>query len=211
VTVGQNGTGTVSADCALPGRLMDSCTIVLTATVNGRTVVIGTGRLTSPGGGSSGGEIVITMTPVGNRLMHRPGGVTVTAVATITPHGTAAVQRTSRASLRAKALLVPVVHFATASAVVPASAVKSLKALRGKLLAAGASAVTCAGHTDARDTAAYNRSLGLSRARTVCAILTKGTAVRAVTLSFGPSHPVASNATPAGRAANRRVTLQLTY
>ena len=205
VSVGQDGTGKVVAVCALPGQSIESCAIVVTTVVNGRPVVIGSSRLIS------GGQVVITLTPLGQRLLHRHGSLTVKVVATVKPAGGAAIRRVVQVHLHAKPLAVPVVHFANASAVVPSSAVKALRALRGKLKAAGVASVSCIGFTDGKDTSAYNRSLGLARARAVCAIATQGLHLPFQALSLGESHPVASNATAVGRAANRRVTVQLTY
>ena len=206
VTVGQDGSGNVSVACALPGAQATSCTIQLTTVVNGHTVVIGTGHV------SGNGQVVVTLTPKGQQMLHRNGSLKVKVVATVKAKGGSVVTRTVAVRLRAKTLKVPVVHFATGSAVVPGASVKALKALRGKLVANGVSGVTCAGYTDAVDTTAANRSLALARARAVCAIVTHGLHhIRTTTLSFGESGAVGSNSTAAGRAANRRVTVRLTY
>lgn len=63
------------------------------------------------------------------------------------------------------------------------------------------------GHTDARDTDAYNMGLGQRRADAVRdAIAALGLdATRFRTTVFGESHPAASNASSSGRAENRRV------
>ena len=205
VSVGQDGSGKVVTVCAMPGQSIQSCAVVVTTIVHGKPVVIGNSRV------ASGGQVVITLTPLGQRLLHRKGSLAVKVVATVKPAGGAAMRRVVNVHLHAKPLAVPVVHFANASAVVPARAIKALQSLRGKLKAAGVTSVSCIGFTDGKDTSAYNHSLGLARARAVCAIATHGLHLPFKTLSLGEAHPVGSNATPAGRAANRRVTVQLTY
>jgi outer membrane protein OmpA-like peptidoglycan-associated protein len=72
----------------------------------------------------------------------------------------------------------------------------------------GARSLRCDGHTDNVGSAAYNRALGLARAKAVCRVL--GRYVPHVTSkSFGESKPVASNKTTSGRARNRRVEIQI--
>lgn len=68
-----------------------------------------------------------------------------------------------------------------------------------------------AGHTDNTGSAAYNQTLSEKRASTVAQYLTsKGIrADRIITVGAGETHPIASNDTPEGRQANRRVELSL--
>lgn len=65
------------------------------------------------------------------------------------------------------------------------------------------------GHTDSTGSDAYNQKLGMERAEAARLFLYKqGLPLsRIATISYGESAPVASNATPQGRAANRRVVL----
>jgi outer membrane protein OmpA-like peptidoglycan-associated protein len=67
------------------------------------------------------------------------------------------------------------------------------------------------GHTDNVGTAEYNQGLSERRARTVTDyLIDKGLKPeRTISIGAGESHPVASNDTAAGRAANRRVELTL--
>jgi outer membrane protein OmpA-like peptidoglycan-associated protein len=98
--------------------------------------------------------------------------------------------------------------FASGSAKVRAAGVKALRKLAPRLV--GAVSVTCTGHTDSVGSAAANVKLGLARARAACAILVpKGSKVKVVLVSKGESQPVASNATAAGRARNRRVEIRI--
>jgi outer membrane protein OmpA-like peptidoglycan-associated protein len=68
-----------------------------------------------------------------------------------------------------------------------------------------------AGHTDNTGSAAYNQTLSEKRASTVAQYLTsKGIrADRIITVGAGETRPIASNDTPEGRQANRRVELSL--
>jgi len=70
--------------------------------------------------------------------------------------------------------------------------------------------LTIEGHTDSTGAASYNRALSERRARAVVAWLTAhGTAAgRLQAVGMGESVPVADNATPQGRALNRRVALK---
>jgi outer membrane protein OmpA-like peptidoglycan-associated protein len=71
--------------------------------------------------------------------------------------------------------------------------------------------VEIAGHTDSTGSAALNQSLSERRAQAVAAYLTShGLAEkRVITVGAGPSRPVASNDTAAGRQQNRRVELTI--
>ncbi len=65
------------------------------------------------------------------------------------------------------------------------------------------------GHTDNTGTAAYNQQLSERRAASVAAVLRNAGVApgRVSTAGRGMSEPVASNATPEGRARNRRVEI----
>jgi len=71
--------------------------------------------------------------------------------------------------------------------------------------------IEVAGHTDSTGTAEYNRGLSQRRANSVADYLTtRGVAqARIMTAAGGEDHPIASNATEQGRAANRRVEVTL--
>jgi len=72
--------------------------------------------------------------------------------------------------------------------------------------------IEIAGHTDNTGSAATNTRLSQARAEAVRAYLaSKGVAPdRMIAKGYGPTQPVAPNATPAGRAQNRRVELRQT-
>ena len=71
--------------------------------------------------------------------------------------------------------------------------------------------VHVAGHTDSTGPLQYNMDLSQRRAESVAAYLRAQGIVpqRILTQGFGPDRPVASNATPEGRAQNRRVEITL--
>jgi outer membrane protein OmpA-like peptidoglycan-associated protein len=71
--------------------------------------------------------------------------------------------------------------------------------------------VDVAGHTDSTGSLQYNQELSERRANSVKAFLvTQGVSdVRFMVQGFGPNKPIADNATPEGRQANRRVEIVL--
>jgi len=75
----------------------------------------------------------------------------------------------------------------------------------------GAKQVVATGNTDNLGSAQANYLLGLARADAVCSFIAHRAHVACRAVSYGESHPRASNATAAGRALNRRVQLRLTY
>jgi outer membrane protein OmpA-like peptidoglycan-associated protein len=68
-----------------------------------------------------------------------------------------------------------------------------------------------AGHTDSTGSAAHNQTLSEQRASTVAQYLSSRglNSQRIMTVGAGATRPIASNATPEGRQANRRVELSL--
>ncbi len=91
------------------------------------------------------------------------------------------------------------------------SSYKPLNELAGLLLKHPEWHLTIEGHTDNEGTAEHNRTLSEKRANAVKDFLVgKGLPATQVTsVGMGAGHPVASNATARGRAANRRVELKL--
>lgn len=68
------------------------------------------------------------------------------------------------------------------------------------------------GHTDSTGEDQYNMNLSNLRAQSVAGYLTQSGGVNTArfrTLGFGETRPIADNSTEAGRAANRRVEIQL--
>ena len=69
------------------------------------------------------------------------------------------------------------------------------------------------GHTDNIGPASYNKKLSEKRAKAVYDIMVKMgiDPSRLSYIGYGEEHPIASNATPEGRAKNRRVEVHLLY
>lgn len=71
--------------------------------------------------------------------------------------------------------------------------------------------IEVSGHTDSTGNPNYNRDLSQRRANSVAYVLSQNGVMnqRMYVVGFGQQHPVASNATKAGRARNRRVEIQI--
>ncbi|MBJ3763431.1 OmpA family protein [Maribius pontilimi] len=99
--------------------------------------------------------------------------------------------------------------FATDSASVSGGLVGDLRVLAASLNRYPSSLVEVQGHTDNTGSAAYNQELSERRARAVTSILLQNGVAsgRLSSVGYGESQPIASNATPDGRAQNRRVQI----
>ncbi len=104
-------------------------------------------------------------------------------------------------------------HFAAGSAKLTATDRRQLDRIRAFIKTTQAQAVTIAGYTDSTGSPVVNRRLSLERARTVLAYLFGAHPPADLTvrvIGVGAARFVASNATAAGRARNRRVTVKVT-
>lgn len=102
------------------------------------------------------------------------------------------------------------VLFDTGSARLRPESTPTLRAIADALRRDGALRLRIEGHTDSVGDAAANQRLSEQRARAVVAHLVEREGIAAERLEaagLGPSRPVADNATPEGRAQNRRVEL----
>lgn len=97
--------------------------------------------------------------------------------------------------------------FSTDSAAVRAPG--QIRTIGQSLLSYPDTSVQVIGHTDNTGSAAYNQDLSERRARSVAGILYEVgvTPARVQTVGRGESNPIASNQTPEGRQANRRVEI----
>lgn len=97
------------------------------------------------------------------------------------------------------------------SATVKPAAMASLDKISAVLTKYPKTTITVAGHTDNTGRADYNLKLSERRANAVkFALAGRGVGAGRVTaMGFGVDNPVASNATPDGRAENRRVELHI--
>jgi outer membrane protein OmpA-like peptidoglycan-associated protein len=101
------------------------------------------------------------------------------------------------------------ITFETNSANVRSSLRPSIRAIAANLQQYPNSRVQVLGHTDNTGTQAYNQQLSISRAQAVRRILVNNgiSANRVTAQGLGESSPIATNATAAGRQANRRVEI----
>jgi outer membrane protein OmpA-like peptidoglycan-associated protein len=99
--------------------------------------------------------------------------------------------------------------FATDSANLRPDLRSDLNAVAASLLKYPNSRIEVIGHTDNTGTAAYNQDLSQRRASSVASVLRDNgvPGARIAAYGRGEDQPVASNLTPEGRAANRRVEI----
>ena len=105
------------------------------------------------------------------------------------------------------------VLFAKNSATLTAKGTATVASAAAQIKAREAgTALTVTGHADSDDSDAYNLALSERRAKAVAAALTKalGSGYTITAVGKGESEPIASNATPAGKAKNRRVSITYT-
>lgn len=103
------------------------------------------------------------------------------------------------------------ITFKTGSANINANFYNALNSVALVLKEYQKTTVDIIGHTDNVGSAAYNQRLSEDRARSVAEYLA-GQGIlpaRLLVAGMGESQPIASNATPEGRARNRRVTIQI--
>jgi len=86
-----------------------------------------------------------------------------------------------------------------------------LNVLAGNLLRYPNSTIFIVGHTDNTGSAAHNQQLSQRRAQSVASVLTAGgvAPARIIATGRGEDQPIASNLTPEGRQANRRVEITI--
>jgi outer membrane protein OmpA-like peptidoglycan-associated protein len=94
------------------------------------------------------------------------------------------------------------------SAVLKPQMKRELDGIASKIKGASVSSVTVTGHTDSIGSDAYNQDLSERRAKSAARYL-RGKGIKGIkTRGMGEKKPVASNATDAGRAKNRRVVIE---
>ncbi|HWT95243.1 MAG TPA: OmpA family protein [Solirubrobacteraceae bacterium] len=208
----------VGVGCSITGTVLKSCKVDLYAPkASGATaraaaaeqVLVGTGTYEAKDG-SSKMDVRIELNATGKAMLRaNPGGLKVTVKISGKPVSGPALKATGVAKLVTDRASATVGGFAVNSAKLTSQAKAQLRTLAqfGK-----AATVRCVGHTDgSTDDAAYLKGLGAKRAKAVCAYLAAhGVKVGKATLaSKGATQPLATNATKAGRAKNRRVQVTL--
>lgn len=103
------------------------------------------------------------------------------------------------------------ISFAPTSAVIDAKSKAVLDTAAQGILAGPAVQIEIGGHTDSTGPAAQNQALSLQRAQAVRTyLIQKGVpAARLTAIGYGATKPIADNATPAGRAQNRRIEFKV--
>ncbi|MFT4035951.1 MAG: OmpA family protein, partial [Patulibacter sp.] len=210
-----------SVGCKVTGADVKSCEVLVYArksalglvkagSKNDTLVLVGRGS--TDGNGKAKVSVPIKLTKAGRKALERLGRLPVQVNVAITPTSGEKVSATEQTSLRLpETVIVGDAMFNTGSSVLlPAGRSFLDKLARSQVKFA--TKIECQGHTDSQGDAAENKRLGLARAETVCDYLkAKGVTAKRSTSSFGESKPRASNATPAGRALNRRVELKISY
>lgn len=104
-----------------------------------------------------------------------------------------------------------IVEFETGNATLTAAGQKVLDDLLPVLQQLAGRRFEVVGHTDSEGSRSHNLGLSAARADTVKAYLVQRgiPAASLVTSGLGPDRPIADNATPAGRARNRRIEFRL--
>lgn len=105
------------------------------------------------------------------------------------------------------------INFENGKAVITASSFKSLDDLATLLNTYPGASVEIQGHTDNNGTPEANKTLSQERATAVKRYLAAGgvAEARMTAVGYGQEMPIADNATPAGKAKNRRVDFKLSY
>ena len=101
------------------------------------------------------------------------------------------------------------VLFATDSATLRGDLTRDIKAVAANLIRYPNSTIEVIGHTDNSGSAAYNQDLSQRRAVSVANVLRESGVPNARIAAYGrgEDQPIASNLTPEGRSANRRVEI----
>ena len=105
------------------------------------------------------------------------------------------------------------IRFPVGQAVIMPNSYMLLSKVQKAIKTFGEPSVTIEGHTDSTGTLDLNKTLSLARAESVRQYLIANLTLPAAKLSaagYGSEKPLASNATPEGRAANRRIDIIIT-
>ena len=206
IVVIKRATRMIPVTCTLDRPRLTGCALTLTA--RGRTLA--TARADAAADGASA-TATLAIGRQARKLARRPGGRAATLRAVATQDGGPDLQAAIPLLLLPKAVVTAPTDgiFPSASAQLPDRGTRYLRRLRD--LISGAAQITCTGHTDDRGSTAFNRRLGLRRARAVCRFLSRGTEIRTRSRSRGETDPRASNRTAEGRARNRYVSVDVRY
>ena len=194
------------ARCRMRSGRIGACRVRLLA--GGR--VLAQGSASSDGAGQRALRVALELTGHGQALLERRlGGVRARVRARgTTSGGTRTVTARTRALLRREHFTTPAGAWMPERAILRARGRSFVHSLRGKLIAVAG--VRCVGHdANVRGSTVTTSRLSLTRAAVMCDAL--GVAARQRLAGRGDSDPIASNATAAGRAENRRVEVAVIH
>jgi len=197
------------AGCRMRSGRIRACTVRLVA--GGRVVANGS----SESGGASSRSLTVTLelTGYGQTLLegHLGGVRTMMRARAATTGGAHRAAGSTRAILRREHFSTPAGAWIPERAILTARGRRFVRSLRGKLIAVDR--LRCDGHdAKVRGTTVTASWLSLARATVLCDALGElgGHALQTLA-GHGDSQPIASNATAAGRAKNRRVEVTVTH
>jgi hypothetical protein len=197
------------ARCRMPSGLIRTCTVRL---LHGRRV-LARGRATASRPGTRALTVRLALTRRGRAVLaRRLGGVRATVAATgETIGGTRTARARTRAILAVEHFVTPPGSWLPGQAALSTRGRRSLRSLRARLIAVAA--VRCDGYSaKVRDNSPDAKRISRARAALVCAALQhRGGDATPTVVGHGYSRPIASNATAAGRARNRRVEVTITH
>jgi len=150
---------------------------------------------------NSAGGVVIDPDPLRTPVLAEPDYIVVEAVPVVFD----ACQEALVAVLKKEAIV-----FESSQDVIKASSHDLLDVIAREAQGCEDSVIQIYGYTDTSGDAEKNKRLSLKRARSVSAYLKdKGVVQEIKTFGLGSSQPVADNATPQGRAQNRRIEFKV--
>ena len=179
-----------------------------------RRVVLATGSVRT--GGRRRAAVRITANPRGlQRLRNSVGGLPVTLRVICRTANGAVIGRAERrlALLRIAHTVTPPGSWVPDQAILTAGGERFVEALRRRLRRLNVSRLRCDGHTASVPGSRVDPvSLSRRRAQLVCGRLRQSSLrARPQIVAHGLSEPIATNASEAGRAANRRVEITIVY
>lgn len=165
-------------------------------------------------GAASGGDDKLAKAVVGAAAGAALGGAIGNSLDNQASELRAQMSPNTRITNTGNALVVTMpqdILFATDSASLRPDLQGDLRAVAANLVRYPASRVQVVGHTDNTGSAAYNQDLSERRAQSVASVLVSNGVQYNRVSSYGRgfNQPIASNATPEGRAQNRRVEITI--
>ena len=210
----------VAADTTVAGRsvLLVGCNLNAgsvrrcVVTVYHHGLRIGTGMASPTSHRQTHVIVTVWLNAAGRKLTAlAEGGLPVTLRGAAYPRGFNALRSHTHTVLYPlMRYIVNNVVFALNSARLTAAADEIVAGIAHQL--SGAQQIVCEGNTDLSNSYSASYALGLRRAASVCHLLARmGVRAHSRVVSYGYNRPIASNATTAGRALNRRVVVLVSY